>query len=473
MPDAEARLLELLDAERRFNKLARWFPDKGPCRRELYAKHMAFITAGATTRERAFIGGNSVGKTELGAFETACHATGRYPDWWTGYRFDGAIPIWVAGDTTETVRDIVQAKLFGDVAKDPALLGTGMIPRDAIDADSLRFRSNTGHALDFARVRNVRGGWSRISLKSYDQGRRSFQGTEIPFIWLDEEEKEGAGVYGECIVRGRGTAGKIILTFTPLRGWTSVVDGFMKWEQANAEGGSKIMITCGWNDVPHLSEEYKRTTLASTAGYLRDARQYGTPVAGKGKVYPVDEKDFVIPPIRLPDHFRRICGFDSGWYNTAGAWVAHDKDSDVSYLYSEYKRGEVEIPVHAAAIKARGLWIPVVGDAAAINHGDGEKILDLYRKQGIRMRLADKAVDAGIQDLLDRLSTGRLKVFSTCQKWLEEFRRYSYDEQGGIRKQDDHLMDATRYAIRGLKYATTQRTAPVERHEELTFGLYG
>lgn len=471
MPDAEARLLELLDAERRYNQLAYMFPDRGPYRRELYAKHMAFITAGATTRERCFMGGNGVGKTVLGADETACHATGRYPDWWTGYRFNSAIPIWACGDTNKTLREVVQKKLFGDISSDPQLLGTGLIPRDAIDAESLRFTPSTNHTLDFARVKHARGGWSIVSLKSYEQGRKAFQGTEIPLIWMDEEPPHE--IYGECLMRGRTTAGKIILTFTPLSGWTEVVDGFMKWEQAKQDGGSKIMVTCGWDDVPHLTEQEKREMLASTPGYLRDARRYGTPVAGKGKVYPVDEKDFVIPPLRLPDHFRRICGFDGGWYNTAAVWLAYDKDSDTEYLYSEYKRGEIEIPIHAAAIKARGLWIPVVGDAAAINQGDGQKILDLYRKQGIRMRLADKAVDAGIQNLLDRLATGRFKVFSTCQKWLEEFRRYSYDEQGRIRKQDDHLMDATRYADRGIKYATTQRTAPVERHEELTFGIYG
>lgn len=471
MADPAARLLELLQAEHRFNQLAYMFPDTGALRRELYPKHMAFITAGADTRERCFMGGNGVGKSVLGAFETACHATGRYPDWWTGYQFNTAIPMWVGGDTNETVRDITQAKLFGNVAKDPELLGTGLIPRDAIDAENIRFRPNTNRAIDFARVRNKDGGWTIVNLKSYEQGRKAWQGTEIPWIWLDEEPPQD--IYIECVMRGRTTAGKIALTFTPLSGWTDVVDSFMKWEQARAEGGSKRLITCGWDDVPHLSEQEKRELLAATPGYLRDARRYGTPVAGKGKVYTVEEKDFVIPPIQLPHHYRRVFGFDGGWYNTAAVWLAYDKDTDVAYLYSEYKRGEVEIPIHAAALKARGEWIPGVGDAAAINQGDGEQILKLYKKQGVKLRLPDKAVDAGLQEVLSRLSTGRLKVFSTCQKWLEEYRRYSYDDQGRIRKQDDHLMDATRYAIvSGLKIATTQRTAPADAHEEMTFGLY-
>src|SRR5262245_56143019 len=70
-------------------KMRAYFPDKGPYRRELYAKHMAFIGAGTKHRERLFLAGNQTGKTELGAFETTCHLTGIYPDWWHGKRFGG------------------------------------------------------------------------------------------------------------------------------------------------------------------------------------------------------------------------------------------------------------------------------------------------------------------------------------------------------------------------------------------------
>lgn len=468
--DSQIRLLALLDAEHRYNKFGYLFPDTGPYRRELYPKHMTFITAGADNRERCFMGGNGVGKSVLGAYETSAHATGRYPDWWTGAHYPGAIPIWVGGDTGETVRDITQVKLFGNVSKDPELLGTGLIPRDAIDAESIRYRPNTNRCIDFARVKHVGGGWSIVSMKSYEQGRKAWQGTEIPWIWLDEEPP--ADIYGECVMRGRTVDGRIGLTFTPLSGWTDVVDGYMKWEEARKHGASKMMVTCGWDDIPHLTDKEKAELLASTPGYLRNARKYGTPVAGKGKVYTVDEDDFVINPIPMPNHFRRVYGFDGGWYNTAAGWLAWDKDNDIAYLYSEYKRGEVAIPMHAAAIKARGIWIPGVGDAAAVNQGDGKKILDEYRKQGVRMRLADKAVDAGIQDVLERLATGRLKVFSTCQKFLEEYRRYSYDDQGRIRKQDDHLMDAVRYGVRGLKYAIPHRKLPTHSSEEFTFGIY-
>jgi hypothetical protein len=48
----------------------------------------------------------------------------------------------------------------------------------------------------------------------------------------------------------------------------------------------------------------------------------------------------------------------------------------------------------------------------------------------------------------------RLFVFNSLQNWLSEFRIYRRDEKGKIVKQNDHLMDATRYLIvSGLQVA--------------------
>ena len=99
------------------NKIEQYYPEKGPLRRELYPKHMAYFAAGRHHRERLFLAGNRCGKTEgVGAYEMAVHLTGRYPSWWQGRRFDHAIHAWAAGDTNQTTRDILQAKLLGRAA---------------------------------------------------------------------------------------------------------------------------------------------------------------------------------------------------------------------------------------------------------------------------------------------------------------------------------------------------------------------
>ena len=70
----------------------------------------------------------------------------------------------------------------------------------------------------------------------------------------------------------------------------------------------------------------------------------------------------------------------------------------------------------------------------------------------------------GIYAVRERLSDGRLLVFNSLQNWLSEFRIYRRDEKGKIVKQNDHLMDATRYLIlNGLQVACRE---PREEDED-------
>jgi hypothetical protein len=130
-------------------------------------------------------------------------------------------------------------------------------------------------------------------------------------------------------------------------------------------------------------------------------------------------------------------------------WGAHDRDADVVYLYSEHYRGQAEPSIHAEGIKARGDWMQGVIDPASRGRGqrDGEQLLQNYVDLGLLLTKAENGVEAGLFDVWQRLSTGRLKVFRTCQNWLAEFHLYRRDDKGAVVKKDDHLMDATRYYI--------------------------
>ena len=217
----EARLQEILQRRASTNRIKSLYPDTGPLRRELYPKHLQFFKAGATEMERAAIAANRVGKTRgIGAYEVTCHLTGDYPEWWEGRRFEHPIECWAAGDTSETTRDIVQDALFGPVSA----IGTGMIPQASIVGDPTR-RMGVANAFDTAQIRHKSGGTSLIGLKSYDQGRKKFQGTAKHVIWLDEEPPED--VYDECLIRLMTTNGLMIGTFTPLSGLSNVVLRYM------------------------------------------------------------------------------------------------------------------------------------------------------------------------------------------------------------------------------------------------------
>lgn len=197
--------------------------------RAKYAKHLEFFAAGRRYRERCFMAANRVGKTVAGGFELAAHLTGLYPDWWEGRRFDTPIRAWACGDSYETVREIVQQALLGYVtaaAGRKVMSGTGVIPGHLIGATT--WRQGVPDTIDTVKVGHVSGKWSSLAFKSYDQRRKSFQGTAQHVIWLDEECP--IDIYGECLIRTATTDGIVLLTFTPLEGLTETVLQFMPQE---------------------------------------------------------------------------------------------------------------------------------------------------------------------------------------------------------------------------------------------------
>lgn len=213
---------------------------------------------------------------------------------------------------------------------------------------------------------------------------------------------------------------------------------------------SKYLVQAGWHDVPHLDAKTKEELLENTPIHLRDARSKGTPSLGAGAIYPIEQSEFTVAPFAIPSHYWKAYGLDVGWKKTAAPFGAWDRDADVIYIYAEHYRGMAEPSVHADAIKARGEWLRGAIDPAARGRSqrDGEVLFDNYLEHGLDLLKADNAVEAGLLEVFQMLSTGRLKVFTSCGNWLSEHRLYRRDENGKIVKAHDHLMDATRYLIR-------------------------
>lgn len=442
--------------------LTKYFLNEGPYRWEKYPRHIDFFKEGAGKRSRVFMAANRVGKTVAGAFESACHLTGEYPDWWEGRRFDHPTEGWAAGDTGQTTRDILQHELLGSE------FGTGLIAKDKIV--KITMRPGIPGAVEKVSVRHKNGGISHLGFKSFDQGRRSFQGTAKHFIWLDEECPED--VYNECTVRTMTTTGVVYITFTPLKGLTLFVQQFMKAANEDSkEGSSRSVTMAGWDDVPHLGEVEKAEILADTPPHLRDSRSKGIPGLGSGAIYPIPENELAVDPFPLQPEWRRFYGLDVGWNFTAAVFCAHDRDRDIVYIYDSYKSSHTLPDGHAAAIARRYKGLPAMTgavDPASRQRGqaDGRNLLQLYRGCGLKLIPADNAVQSGLDEVFSRMSTGRLKVFRGLSEWWDEFRLYRRDEKGRIVKEADHLMDAMRYAIvSGIKYGKPVYHKPIKGGE--------
>lgn len=225
---------------------------------------------------------------------------------------------------------------------------------------------------------------------------------------------------------------------------------------------TRLCVQASWDDVPHISAENKKQMLDAMEPHTREARTKGVPMLGAGVIYPVPESVVLVDPFELPAYWPRAYGMDVGWNRTACIWGAWDRHADTIYLYREYYVGQAAPAVHASAIRLPDSWIPGAIDPASAGSSqlDGRKLSELYRQLGLNLINADNSVvgpEGGIQTVYQRLVSGRLKVFKTLRNWTAEYRIYRRNEDGKIIKENDHLMDATRYLVMsGMRVACVE-----------------
>lgn len=456
-------------------------------------KQASFHGAGKNAIERLFLAGNRTGKTYCGCIEDAIHLTGVYPDWWEGHRFNHPIIAWVASENYEITRNVLQLKLIGGYSQDGGFTD-GLIHSSLILKKAML--SGVNGAVDYVHIKHSSGGFSSLYFKSYKQGREKFQGARCHLIHLDEEPPKD--VYTECAMRlsdvdGVGQ-GRLILTMTPLKGYTEMMSYFLEQRVAKVKSeeitsveelqsedyeivrtdpeittNGKYYIQATWDDNLHLSDETKNQLRATLKPYEREAREKGIPSVGSGLVYQVQESEFLIDPFEIPNHWACVFGMDVGFFApTAVVFLAHDKDNDTLYVYKEYSVSEKTAAQHAYSLKLMGCdWIRGVCDPA-VNQGsqrDGEKLIDDYARAGLKLEKGRYAKELAVDNVLERIRTGKFKVFNTCRKFMEEWRGYSRDDKGKIMKGRDHLMNALEFAmLDGLPMARTKRQVEMRYH---------
>lgn len=473
------KLLTIKEQELKYNKFARWFPDEGKYRRELYPKHIQFFNATKDHSQIAFIAANRVGKTQALMYAFVMHLTGKYPDWYEGRRFLNPIDSWLVGTKTEKTRDILQKGLVGRLND----MGTGMLPKENI-LHYTRKAGSMAEAIDTLYVKHSSGGISTVAFKSYAEGFEGFAGDYIHLIGMDEEPPPSQKkIYTECLTRtmNDNEPGIVMCTFTPLYCLTDLVLSFMPYGKMPPNGvpennPDKFVVQVGWDDVPHLTEAQKEKIKAEYSPHEIDARTKGDPSMTSGRIYTVPETDIKVDPFPIPSHWLKVYGMDFGKRITAAVWGALDPETDILYIYAEYYGKNQPLAVNASAIRQRSDGIIGVIDPAATqgNIVDGTAILDLYRLEGLDLELAARhLVETGLANIQHRLETGRCKIFSTCTNFFNEYNVYARDEEGKIVKKDDHLMDAWRYMVTSGLHLASPSTSFLEELKEKERSEFG
>jgi phage terminase large subunit-like protein len=466
--DELGRLILQLDREKKIHRLHYYTP---------YPKQIAFHHAqganGQPAAQRYLMAANQFGKTFCGCMEVAMHATGWYPKWWKGHRFVSPVKVLVVSETNELTRDRLQAELIGPPENEKEW-GTGSIPIECLGKNTRK--AGVPNALDSIRVKHASGGSSSIAFRCYEQGARKFMAMAYDVILCDEEPP--IEIWSQC---QRSTFAKnhyvAMVTATPEQGMTEIATQFMNDLQPN-----QALINATWDDALHMTAHMKEEKLRTIPKHERDMRSRGVPLMGAGLVFPFTDDELMCEPFPIPRHWPRIVGIDFGWDHPFGAaLLAWDRDSDTVYLCAEYQSRK-ELPVvHAHAIRAWGDWIPVAWPHDGLNgeKGTGKQLVSYYRDAGLRT-LPDKASnppepgqeegeggsswEAALLDMVDRMESGRWKVFRSCQKWFEEKRMYHRDTQGKLVRLNDDVISASRHAHMMLRHARVQQVARPMSH---------
>jgi len=426
-------------------------------------KQKELFELGTSFRRRAIFAGNRCGKTVGGCAELAYHLTGQYPDWWKGHRFKRPIKAWCASTTREKTIGGLQEMLMGKMSD----LGTSFIPWARIG--------------NVEKTPNVTGGVSRVrvrcgdihenqestlSFKSYEQGRKAFETERVDFILLDEEPPYD--IYRECQMRLLGSdkdaGGLMLLTFTPLQGMTKVCLSFLEpHDHGNQQlegyedvASQTTYMMASWEDNPHLSKAELAELINDTPSHELEARRFGRPSLGAGKIFKIPEGRIMVEPFPIPDHWLRGIGLDHGWeHPTAIAVFARDPNTGVCYLTNVWKQSETPIPEVASILRTYGgSYAPIVADPsgqASRQEAAGRSTFDQYFDEGITLIAANNSVISGIEDFRQGMISGQFKVFAfeggtgPCADFFEEYRLYRRNDKGKVVKVRDDVMDAVRY----------------------------
>jgi len=454
----ELKLEEELARRKKFDVLGRIAPNK---------RQWDFINA--HSHETLFSGLNQAGKSTALCIKAAYHLTGLYPPDYVGVRFDHSINAAIGGETAQSTRDLLCERLLGELTD----RGSGYLPSHTFEPaeDIKRLSGGITNQIDFFRVRHhdkdgIFDGYSKCYVFSYSTGWQRLQGYTLDWIGIDEEPP--FAVYDEFSARLNATNGYMDISMTPLQGETQLYLMFEETKDVEA----RFLLNYDIEDALHMAVEDRERLMDKYENHpLAEARLHGRPVRGAGLIYTVPDELLYVDDFAVPDHWKMIIGLDfpHSVGNFAAAKLAYDEDNDVLYLTGEYKEENQESYHYAHRVLCMGGGVIPCAWPHDAGRGftDGSTVAERYRDLGINMLKEFShfvnpegkktfAVMQVIEDICDRMFTGRFRVFMTCQGFLKEKRRYKHDNGKVAKRQDDHIIDAVHKAVMMLRFARAE-----------------
>ena len=276
------------------------------------------------------------------------------------------------------------------------------------------------------------------------------EGMTLKWAWADEAGQMKLDAWINLQGRLSILKGNLFASTTPYTLNWLYTDFYEQWKKGNPDYLVVQFRSC---DNPYFpKEEYERVKLTMDPRTFR--RRYdGLFEKMEGLVYDDFTTHNIIEPKTI--QFKEVIeGTDWGYANPAAIAVIGIDNNNTFYLVDEFYKSEkttAEIIVKQREFTDKYNIRLHYPDPAEPDR------LEEMRRVGLYPREVNKAKDSlknGIDKVRELIRRGQFKVFNTCKYAIEEFSIYHYPEEGLKEepiKEDDHLMDAIRYAIYGYQ----------------------
>jgi hypothetical protein len=285
----------------------------------------------------------------------------------------------------------------------------------------------------------------------YAENPDSLESATYKAVWADEAGQKAFRLESfEALLRRLSIhRGRMLITTTPYRwNWlkTKLYD---RWEA----GDPDIRVVRFESRMnPVFTEEEWESAQRMYPKWKFDMMYRAMWTKPAGIIYDCFDRDRnVIEGRAIPEGWIRVVGIDFGQVNTAAAFLAVRPDGGEIWVYKTYSSGEKSAEGHVRSLLATEPGVPyAVGGAASED--------DWRRKFGMAGLPVDRPsvsdVEAGIDAVYSAFQSGRLKVFASLERLIDEIGSYSreLDDNGDpTEKIEDkhryHRLDALRYAV--------------------------
>jgi len=324
-----------------------------------------------------------------------------------------------------------------------------------------------------------------LLIRTYAQGREAIQGDDVDFWWLDEETPWD--FFQEALARTADRNGVILLTFTPLMGYTRLVNFLLNEDNPLIKRYNLSILM-----NPFITQQAKDDWIANVDPDEIISRVDGKPHMKEGLIYKeyndahvIDRFDYM-PLVRQNLKRWELSEGIDPHERTPHHWLRflYDKENDVIYVVEEIKAPKESMIIEdfARLIKiTRNKVIPAYCqiDTSSMKpdvitkhpdelQTDSNTVRREFSRCGIDTVLVAKDNALGIGQVKSRLKivktvTGEIKrmpqlyVFNDLSGVRWEFNRYAWKKFQSEKmsegkealnepnKQNDHYMDILKY----------------------------